>query len=325
MSAVISAASTIRIRPSELFQCPKCHSGLSSQSNSLVCDNNHVFPWNRNVIDFSCAAEIDVTQKRSQQSFGIEWTQYYANLGWAPREFSVETEMFLTYTRAMPNFFANSIIVDAGCGNGRYINIINQIASPVPRLIIAVDLSDSIYVAAKNCSNFSNVLFLKMNLNLLPGVLKQPVDYVYSIGVLHHTPSAEAAFESLARCVKKSGFMSVYLYGKGNPLLYRVNSFLRNRLFQKWPHRLVYYLAVLIAIPSQLFRIRFFGPWALDFITRIVFISYDVHNMFDAYTAGYTSFHTKSEVEEWYRRNGFDCVIESQLNHTALYCIGRRN
>ena len=46
--------------------------------------------------------------------------------------------------------------------------------------------------------------------------------------------------------------------------------------------------------------------------------------MFDAYTAGYTSFNEKDEVEQWYRANGFECVVESQSNHTALFCIGRK-
>jgi SAM-dependent methyltransferase len=306
-----------------LLKCPLCGSDFSLHPD-ILCAQGHSFPHRENVIDFSSVDKIDHLQTRSKQSFGIEWTQYYADLGWASKELSGETQMFLTYTRAMPNFFSDSIVVDAGCGNGRYINVINNISSPPPRLVIGIDLADSVFVAAKNCSNFSNVVFLKMNLSLLPKILKEPVDYIYSIGVLHHTPNAKESFDNLVRCVKKEGFMSLYLYGKGNSLLYRVNSFLRNRFFQAWPHKLVYYLAVLIAIPCQLFRVPFFGPWMLDFITRFVFISYDVHNMFDAYTAGYTSFHEKREVEEWYRSNGFDCVVESQLNHTSLYCIGRR-
>ena len=61
----------------------------------------------------------------------------------------------------------------------------------------------------------------------------------------------------------------------------------------------------------------------LDFVNRVIFVSPDVHNMFDAYTAGYTSFHDRDEIEDWYRSHGFDCVVESQQNHTALYCIGR--
>lgn len=323
------AASDLRSRPeralpADLLRCPTCASDLSQQSASLVCKENHSFPYRENVIDFSSAQAVDPVQGRSEQSFGVEWTRYYATLGWRSKDFASEKEMFLTYTKAMPNFFSNRLVVDAGCGNGRYINVVNNLASPPPRLIIGIDLSDSIFVAAKNCSVFSNALFIKMNLNLLPKILKEPVDYIYSIGVLHHTPNARESYESLSSCVKKQGFISLYLYGKGNPILYRVNSFLRNRFFRTWPHRLVYFLCVLIAIPCQIFRIKFFGPWMLDFINLFIFVSPDVHNMFDAYTAGYTSYHEKREVEEWYRKTGFDCVVESQLNHRSLYCIGRK-
>jgi SAM-dependent methyltransferase len=203
------------------------------------------------------------------------------------------------------------------------VKIVNRLASPPPKAIVAADISDSIFVAARNCVAFDNVVFVKTDLNIMPAVLRRPVDYVYSIGVLHHTPDAQASFASLARCVKDGGFLSAFIYGRGNRVLFRVNSFLRNRFFNGWPPRAVYVLCLLVAIPSQIFRIRFLGPWMLDFVTRFVFVSPDVHNMFDAYTAGWTSFHDKQEVECWYREAGMDCVVESRLNNTSLYCIGR--
>jgi SAM-dependent methyltransferase len=307
----------------ELLKCPTCESDFYVEHNAVTCNNGHFFSYTDNVIDFSAVERVNRIQQRSERSFGIEWTKYYATLGWSGSELASEKEMFLTYTRSMPNFFSGKVVIDAGCGNGRYINVLNHISSPPPRLVIGIDLSDSIFVAAKNCATFKNVLFVRANLNLLPKILKIPVDYIYSIGVLHHTPSAKEAFNNLAKCVRPGGFISLYLYGKGNRLLYRVNNFLRNRFFQRWPHKLVYALCVLIAIPSQVFRIRFLGPWMLDLVSRVVFVSPDVHNMFDAYTAGYTSFHDSDEIEDWYRSHGFDCVVESQQNHTALYCIGR--
>jgi SAM-dependent methyltransferase len=306
-----------------LLRCPGCGSDLSRRADALFCINNHSFPYRDNVIDFSAAQAVNSIQERSKKSFQIEWTRYYPDLGWTPQRLPDEIDIFLTYTRAMPSFFCDGIVIDAGCGNGRYINVVNKISSPPPQLIIGVEISDSIFVAAKNCLIFDNVLFIKMDLNLLPKVLKKPVDYIYSVGVLHHTPDAEKAFYNLAKCVKKNGFFSMFLYGKGNPIQYRVNRFLRNRFFQKWPHWLVYCLCVLVAIPCQIFRIKFFGPWMSDFVTRFVFVSADVPNMFDAYTAGWTSFHEKQEVEQWYRNIGFDCVVEARLNYTSLFCIGR--
>jgi SAM-dependent methyltransferase len=307
-----------------LLRCPMCRSDLQAKTGALQCDSGHSFLWQENIIDFSRCAAPSERQERSRKSFGVEWNEYYPQLGWSDRESAEETDNFLVYTRAMPSFFADKIVVDAGCGNGRYIKILNSIATPRPRLIIGVDLSDSVMLAARNCAVFDNVIFLRIDLNLLPEVLKAPVDYIYSIGVLHHTPDAAHAFRSLAECVSDGGFLSMYLYGKGNPVLEAVNVFLRNRVFQSWPPKLVYLFCVLLAIPGQLFRIKFFGPWLSDLVNRFVFVSQDVHNMFDAYTAGYTSFHDRKQIEAWYRGVGFDYVVEERSNRTSLHCIGHR-
>jgi SAM-dependent methyltransferase len=306
------------------MRCPACGSEFALAPAALVCPLGHAFPYHGNMIDLSAAQEIDRVQERSKQSFEVEWSRYYPDLGWNEETIAQETDLFLRYTKAMPNFFSDKIIIDAGCGNGRYINIVNQISSPPPKLIVGVDVSDAIVVAAKNCSAFHNVLLIKSDLNLLPKILKQPVDYIYSIGVLHHTPDAERAFANLARCVKAKGFLSMALYGKGNPVLYRTNFFLRNRLFHKLPHWLTYYLCWLMAVPCQIFRVKFVGPWMLDLVNRFVFVSPDAHNMYDAYSAGWTSFHERAEVEQWYRNGGFECVVEPVLNDTCLYAIGRK-
>jgi SAM-dependent methyltransferase len=186
-----------------LLKCPLCGLDLRYGAANLFCRNDHSFSYHDNVVDFSTVQEINSIQQRSKQSFQIEWTQYYQNLGWASQEFPDEKHMFLSYTRAMPNFFMEKIVIDAGCGNGRYINIVNKITAPQPALIIGIDLSDAIYIAAKNSSSFKNAVFMKMDINLLPRILKVSVDYIYSIGVLHHTPDAQKTFSNLAKCVKK--------------------------------------------------------------------------------------------------------------------------
>src|SRR5215813_12237085 len=123
---------------SDLLKCPHCGSDFSSKQDFLFCKQGHVFPHRENVIDFSSAEEMDHVQQRSERSFGVEWTDYYATLGWKSKEFASEKQMFLTYTRAMPNFFSDGIVIDAGCGNGRYINVINRLSSPPPRLVIGL-------------------------------------------------------------------------------------------------------------------------------------------------------------------------------------------
>jgi SAM-dependent methyltransferase len=308
----------------KLLKCPLCGNELSFQEPVFSCKNNHCFQCQKNFIDFSVVHERNETQEHSKRSFETEWCRYYPRLGWHSRELAHEKDMFLSYTKAMPNFFFNKIVIDAGCGNGRYINIVNAICSIRPRLLMGIELSNNALLASRNCAKFDNVVILKMDLNDLPKILREPVDYIYSIGVLHHTPDAAGAFRNLAKCVRFDGFFSVFLYGKGNPILYRVNSFLRNKLFSKWPHKVVYWICVMIAIPCQIFRVKQVGSWAREVINRFIYVDSNIHNMFDAYTAGWTSFHERDEVEQWYRENQFDCVVSAFINYTSLYCIGRR-
>jgi len=308
----------------KLLKCPLCENELSYQGSVFTCRNNHSFRCQDNFIDFSVASNRNAIQECSKKSFEAEWCRYYPRLGWHSREVNHERDMFLTYTRSMPNFFYNKIVVDAGCGNGRYINVVNTMCMVRPRLLIGIELSDNAFLASKNCSEFDNIVIFKMDLNDLPKVLREHVDYIYSIGVLHHTPDAAGAFRNLAKCVRPNGFFSVFLYGKGNPVLYRVNLFLRNKLFSKWPNKLVYWICAMVSIPCQIFRVKQVGPWLSELMNRFIFVSADVHNMFDAYTAGYTSFHERGEVEQWYRDCQFDCVVSPANNYTAIFCIGRR-
>ena len=254
----------------KFLKCPLCAYELSHRDSAFSCRNNHFFRRQGNLIDFSVACDLNEIQEWSKKSFEAEWCRYYPRLGWQSRELTHETEMFLTYTRAMPNFFYNKIVVDAGCGNGRYINVVNTMCSTRPRLVIGIELSDNAFLASRNCSEFDNVVILKMNLNDLPKVLREPVDYIYSIGVLHHTPDAAGSFRNLAQCTSVNGFLSVFLYGKGNPILYKVNSYLRNKLFSKWPNKVVYWVCSVVAVPCQIFRVKLVGSWLSDLVNRVV-------------------------------------------------------
>src|SRR6186997_2423510 len=88
-----------RFSPTEYLKCPKCGNDLSAEADSLVCTEGHSFLYRDNIIDFSSAQEMGPIQRRSEQSFGVEWTQYYSDLGWTPKELAREKEDFLTATR----------------------------------------------------------------------------------------------------------------------------------------------------------------------------------------------------------------------------------
>ncbi len=270
----------------------------------------------RGVPDFR-PESIGGLQAASERSFGTEW-QKFSREGWDAR-LPRERQHFLSYTGLIPSLLFRRRVLDAGCGNGRYSFIASQMG---PEVVVGVDISEAAYVAFENTRAAKNILIIRGAVAELP--IATTFDVLFSIGVLHHTPSAEASFRALARYCATGGFLSVYLYGRGNPVLVAINRVLRNSILSKLPQRLV---GGALLIPSVVFeilrRVPLLGPIFIGLVNRVVYFG-NYHNMYDAYTAGYTSFHSAEEVERWYHESGFSCAITVRQNRTALYCVGQR-
>ena len=116
-------------------------------------------------------------------SFGRQWNRYDV-----ARDQEDES-IFKTKTGVMPRDLAGKLVLDAGCGGGRYA----RLAGSHGARVIAVDLSSAVAKASELCASLPNVLVLQADLLDLPLAL-EAFDLVYSIGVLHHTPNPRPRF-----------------------------------------------------------------------------------------------------------------------------------
>lgn len=273
----------------------------AAESGRLVCTGQHSFPIVGRVPRFVQHA-LDADQARTRDSFGYEWTELYPQHGQTEQERVVERRVFLDYTRTLPSDFRGKLVLDAGCGNGRYA----KFASEWGARVVAVDISSAVDVAARNLAARDNVDVIQADLFRLPfrdGVF----DLAYSVGVLHHTPDAAGAFRSVAKTVRPGGSFSIFVHARGNSVLYRSNLFLR-RFTARASYKTTWrFSRVLTALGRLLDRIPLAGPMGGIVLRQIFYFSSDQHNNFDHYSAGFTSFHTREEMEEWYR--GWDEVM----------------
>ena len=293
-----------------LLACPECGAPLTLdgeapggvvESGRLVCARQHGFRIVGGVPRFA-QHELDPDQARSRDSFGHEWTELYPQHGQSERERDVERRVFLEYTRTLPSDFRARLVLDAGCGNGRYAKFTNEWGARV----VAVDISSAVDVAAANLSGRADVDVLQADLFRLP-FRSDVFDMAYSVGVLHHTPDAAGAFKSVAKAVRPGGSFSIFVHAQGNRVLHQSNLFLR-RFTAKASYKTTWrFSRVLTAFSRFLDQVPFAGPMAGIMLRQIFFFSSDQHNNFDHYSAGFTSFHRREEVEEWYR--GWDEVI----------------
>ncbi len=211
----------------DLLVCPECRgllrldaaeqSGQTVSAGKLSCDKGHTFPIVGGIPRF-VQHTLDADQARTRDSFGYEWTKLYPEHGHTTPEWQAERDIFLEYTRTVPSDFRGKLVLDAGCGNGRYAKLANDWGSRV----VAVDISSAVEIAQNNVGDRPDVTVVQADLFKLP-FRPETFDIIYSIGVLHHTPDAKGAFERIQPLVRPGGFFSIFMHGQGNRALYAVN------------------------------------------------------------------------------------------------------
>lgn len=139
------------------------------------------------------------------KDFGTEWTRFnQSNL-----DEDEQRAIFDAYFAVFPweELPENAVGADIGCGSGRWA----QLAAARVGRLHCVEPSDAIYVARENLQNLSNVEFHHVDVDHLP-FADESLDFIYSLGVLHHIPNTSEALKQSVKKLKKGGFALIYLY-----------------------------------------------------------------------------------------------------------------
>lgn len=103
------------------------------------------------------------------------------------------------------------VVIDAGCGPGYKAAWFARLNPDA--LVVAMDLSDSIFVAARRYRSVPNMVFVKGDIADTPfrdGVF----DFVSCDQVLHHTDSPPATVREFHRVLAGDGLLNTYVYAR---------------------------------------------------------------------------------------------------------------
>jgi SAM-dependent methyltransferase len=291
----------------DLIVCPECEAELriandqwdsgEIESGELVCDGEgHRYPIRQFVPRF-------VGKAGYTDAFTLEWTAF--------RTAHLDSYTGLTYLDQQLRQFLDfpieqldgKLVLDAGCGLGRFSEIVLNYGGRV----VAVDMSGAIDAAFANLNHRGNIHFLQADIFKLP-FRRGQFDFVYSWGVLHHTPDPPAAFERLTPLVKEGGKLMTFVYAKYNKAYLATTEFYR-KLTTRLPQRLVLWWSYMAVPLYYVSKVPVIGP----FITRILLpVSvrppthrWRVGNTFDLYSPKYAFTYDHVEVYRWYERAGF--------------------
>jgi len=264
-------------------------------SGRLVCDHGPTaYPIIRGIPRLIPGLRSEVDLRRVYaDSFGHQWNTF----DW-PR--ARDEQEYFSISDQTPQSLDGLTVLDAGCGGGRLSRVIGRHC----RRLIGLDYSVAVERAACHTGDLDNCEFVQGDI-LRPPLAREAFDYVWSHGVLHHTPDARAGFGQLARLVRPTGRLHVIVFLKAwLPLR------LSDSLVRTWMRRLPYRVATRICramgalrhVPAASFWKRFFW-FSLQPTAELRTCC-----NFDWYTPRYHHEHTFEQVAGWFRDAGFEDV-----------------
>jgi len=293
-----------------ILVCLSCAAGLRRADAALVCVGcGRKYPVLNGVVRF-------VDEENYAGSFGFQWKLYArTQLDDASSQKSEGT--FRRRTGFRPEDLAGKFVLDVGCGMGRFA----EVATRWGARVVGIDLSLASEVAAKNLADRQAMIFQAdvFKLPFAPGSF----DYIYSIGVLHHTPDCERAFKMLPKLLKPGGRIAIWLYSAYNPW-YRMSDVYRKATRRMSPptlHQLCRLAVPLYSIHQVLKRVPIVGKPASRGLAWAIPMSFSkdatwrVLDTFDWYSPWYQSKHTYEEVFRWFEACGLEDlqVIEQPI------------
>ena len=281
----------------EILRCPKTGQRLDLkepvyqegrvQSGLLVTvDGLNSYPVEKFIPRF-------VARTNYADNFGMQWNKFAKTQLDSFSGHNISAQRFWKATGWTKNQMTSKWVLDVGCGSGRFAEIALQTGANV----VALDYSESVEACYNNLKQYPNLHVVQGDIYSLP-FIKESFSYIYSLGVLQHTPDVEGAFNSLPPYLKNQGSLCTDVYWKRLRTMLHLKYLLRpftKRLPQdKLFNTLEIVVPHLLNISQVLGSVKYIG----NVLKRLIPV------------ADYTGIYplSKEQLEEWALLDTFDML-----------------
>lgn len=200
----------MKLRLLDVLACTECGGALTLSgavqdgddvvSGTLVCACGAAAPIVRSVPRF-------VPSDNYASNFGFQWNQFRRTQLDSQSGVPISRGRFERETQWSAETLAGKLVLDAGCGAGRFAEIALSLGAEV----VAIDYSEAVDAAWANLGAHRALHVVQADIYRLP-FRRGAFDFVYSLGVLQHTPDPWGAVRSLAGQLKPGGELVVDFY-----------------------------------------------------------------------------------------------------------------
>lgn len=241
-------------------------------------------------------------------NFGIQWNRFRQTQLDSYTGTSISSDRFWKSTNWLETNLNDQWVLDVGCGSGRFA----EIALKAGANVVAVDHSSAVDACYENLRHYPNFHILQGDIYKLP-LAPNSFGFVYSLGVLQHTPDVHKAFIALTRMPCEGGSLCVDYYWRRlrtilhskyifRPLTKRID---KSRLF-----------SILECVtPKLLLASKFLGaiPYIGFALKRIIPVA-DYTNIFPL---------TDKQIREWALLDTYDMLSPEYDNPQSAKTVRR--
>jgi ubiquinone/menaquinone biosynthesis C-methylase UbiE/uncharacterized protein YbaR (Trm112 family) len=303
------------------LRCPSCSSclaletgeaGEDIETGALRCiDCLAAYPITRGVPRF-------VPADNYAGNFGLQWNRFRRTQLDSYSGQPISRSRFLAYTGWGEKELKGSLVLDAGCGAGRFA----EVALSLGARVIAIDFSSAIDAARENLKANGKVDFIQADINALP-FAPESFPFVYCLGVIQHTPDPDKSFEALAGITAPGGRLAVDVYPAGwkniffakywiRPITRRISAETSLRIVRR-SFPLLYALSRLVGrIPVAGHYLRYLIPVAnytnVYPLDQEALRQWALLDTFDMWAPAYDQPQSLATVRRWFSDAGFQDV-----------------
>jgi SAM-dependent methyltransferase len=180
-------------------------------------DGRHRYPIRDHIPRF-------VPQTNYADNFGMQWNHFRQTQLDSYSGHPISAERFWKATGWSPQELKGQWVLDVGCGAGRFA----EVALNAGAQVVALDYSSAADACYANLKHQPNLHVVQGDIYALP-FAPDKFSFVYSLGVLQHTPDVASAFAALPPMVRGGGRLCVDFYWKR----------FRTMMHAKYPFRLI--------------------------------------------------------------------------------------
>jgi 2-polyprenyl-3-methyl-5-hydroxy-6-metoxy-1,4-benzoquinol methylase len=197
----------------DILRCPRTNEELLLEDQTYVIQDrkvkngflisklsNYKYPIKNFIPRF-------VSESNYADNFGMQWNMFKRTQLDSHSGYLISEKRFLKATGLTPETINGNYFLDCGCGAGRFAEVVLKYGGN----LIAIDYSSAVDACYENLGHYPKLNLIQANIYELP-FKKNNFPFVYSLGVLQHTPDVKLAFHCLPKMLTKEGVLCVDFY-----------------------------------------------------------------------------------------------------------------